>query len=97
MLPTSRSEIGMRTLYELGQREFDVPALREALASVLERGESFANLELTITFAHLGQRALVLSARPLVTDAEKTPSLILLEIEDVSERKRREEAILASE
>jgi two-component system CheB/CheR fusion protein len=97
MFPTSRSEIGMRTLHELGDREFDVPALRNAIASVLERGEGFAHLELTISFAHLGERALVLSARPLVTGADKAPGLILLEIDDVTERKRREEAILASE
>jgi two-component system sensor kinase FixL len=64
---------------------------------VVERGEGFAHLELTITFAQLGLRTLVLSARPLVTGAEEQPRLILLEIEDVSERKRREEALLASE
>ena len=40
---------------------------------------------------------MVLSARPLAAGGEATPDLILLAIEDVTERKRREEALVESE
>jgi PAS domain S-box-containing protein len=94
---TSAGETANRFLHELGEHEWDVPALRRALARVVERKESFIDLELTITFARVGRRTMVFSARPLAAGGENTPGLILLEIEDVTERKRREEAILESE
>jgi len=97
MFQTSAGETANRPLYELGEHEWDVPPLRRALAGVVERKEGFKDLELTLTFARLGRRTMVLSARPLAAGGENTPRLILLEIEDVTERKRREEALLASE
>jgi two-component system CheB/CheR fusion protein len=97
MFQTSSDETEKRILYELGEHEWDMPALRMALARVLERQEGFAHLELAITFARVGRRTLVLSARPVTNGVEDAPGLILLEIEDVTERKRREDALLASE
>ncbi len=97
MFQTSTGETANRPLYELGEHEWDAPPLRRALAGVVERKEGFIDLELTLTFARLGRRTMVLSARPLAAGGEKTSGLILLEIEDVTERKRREEALLASE
>jgi two-component system CheB/CheR fusion protein len=94
---TSAGETANRVLHELGGHEWDVPALRRALARVVERKESFIDLELTITFARVGRRTMVFGARPLAAGVENTPGLILLEIEDVTERKRREEALLESE
>jgi two-component system, chemotaxis family, CheB/CheR fusion protein len=97
MFQTSTGETENRLLYDLGEHEWDVPPLRRALAGVVERNESFHDLELTITFARLGRRTIELSARPLAEGGKTTPGLLLLEIANVTERKRREEALLESE
>ncbi len=95
MFRASRDETENRLLYELGDHEWDVPALREALAGVLPRKKGFAGLELTFDFARLGRRTMLLSARPLA--AGGGPGLILLGMGDVTERKGREEALRESE
>ena len=97
MFHTSSGKTANRPLHELVEHELDVPALRRGLAGVVERKESFTHLELTTTSPRIGRRTMVFSARPLAAAGETTPDLILLEIDDVTERKRREEALFESE
>ena len=96
MFGTSSDKTENRILYELRAHEWDVPALREALAGVLPQKKSFAGLELTFDFPRLGRRTMLLTACPLIGRGGGT-GLILLGMEDVTERKRREEALRESE
>jgi len=83
-------------LYELGDSQWDIADLRGLLGKVLERGEHFNDFAVTSRFPSLGQRTMLLNARRLVQVEAESPS-ILLAIEDVTERKAREEALQLSE
>lgn len=83
-------------LYDLEDRRWDSPVLRGLLGKVLERGEHFRDFAVTGDFPTLGSRTMLLNARRLVQVEAETPS-ILLAIEDVTERKVREEALQLSE
>jgi two-component sensor histidine kinase len=81
----TRAEAEGRPLYELGDGQWDVPALRRLLGDVLARDTAPADVEVTHGFATPGERTLRLSARRLAG-----LDLILLAIEDVTERRRAE-------
>ena len=76
-----------RLLYDLGDGQWDIPRLRELLENILPRNTSFKNFEVEHHFEKLGQRTMRLNAQRL-----DDLHLILLAIEDITERKRSEEA-----
>jgi PAS domain S-box-containing protein len=80
-----------RPLYELGAREWDVPALRQLLEAVLPQNTSFDDFQIDHDFPRLGRRVMLLNARRLYREAERTDR-ILLAIEDVTARRQAEEA-----
>jgi two-component system, chemotaxis family, CheB/CheR fusion protein len=69
-----------RRLYELGDRQWDIPALRELLETVLPRDRSFEGYVVEHDFPTLGRRRMLLSARRIVSKTADT-RLILLAIE----------------
>ena len=80
-------------LYELGNGEWDIPALRTLLQDILPRECGFENFEVTKEFPALGQRTMLLNARKLRREENPT-GLILLQIEDITDRKRSDTALL---
>jgi two-component system CheB/CheR fusion protein len=72
-----------RRIYELGNHQWDIPALRELLDNVLLRGDSFESYEVEHDFPAIGQRKIMLNARRIVDRMGKT-QLILLAMEDAS-------------
>ena len=83
-------------LYELGNRQWDIPRLRELLEDILPKNTSFNDFEVEHAFPDIGTRTMLLNARRLYQDARKT-QMILLAIEDITDRKRAEEALQESE
>jgi transcriptional regulator with GAF, ATPase, and Fis domain len=84
-----------RLLYELGNGEWDIPALRTILEDILPRESEFENFEVTKDFPPLGRRTMLLNARKLWREENPT-ALILLAIEDITDRKRSDEELLRS-
>ncbi len=78
-----------RFLYELGHGQWDIPALRTLLQEVLSKNASFQDFEVDHDFPTIGRRTMLLNARQIRWYGSKTP-LILLPIEDITERKRAE-------
>jgi PAS domain S-box-containing protein len=76
-----------RFLYELGNRQWDIPRLRSLLEEILPLDHYFNNFEVEHPFERIGRRTMRLNARYL----DKV-EMILLAIEDITERKRAEEA-----
>ncbi|MDX1689043.1 MAG: chemotaxis protein CheB [Candidatus Promineifilaceae bacterium] len=74
-----------KTLYELGNGQWDFPELRELLQEVVDgpAGET-VTYDLEHDFPHIGRRTVHLEARLLEVDDES--QMILLTIEDVSDR-----------
>jgi two-component system CheB/CheR fusion protein len=70
-----------RRLYELGDHQWDIPALRELLENVLPRDSSFEGYPVEYDFPGVGKRRLLLNARRIVGKTADT-QLILLVMED---------------
>ncbi|MFQ5793311.1 MAG: histidine kinase dimerization/phospho-acceptor domain-containing protein, partial [Acidobacteriota bacterium] len=88
---TSEETVGKR-LYDLGDRQWDIPRLRMLLEDILPANTSFDDFEVDHDFPAIGRRVMVLNARRVYREANKT-QMILLAIEDVTRRKRAEEEI----
>jgi chemotaxis protein methyltransferase CheR len=72
-------------IYELGNHQWDIPRLRELLESILPHNAVFKDFEVEHTFDNIGRKIMHLNARRIYNKENKT-SLILLSIEDVTER-----------
>ncbi len=72
-------------IYNLGNRQWDIPTLRNLLEEILPDKKSFVDFEITHNFPEIGEKQLLLNAREIIniTGSEK---LILLAIEDYTER-----------
>jgi two-component system CheB/CheR fusion protein len=75
-----------RALYELGNRQWDIPALRQLLEDILPQNTTFDDFRVTHEFDQIGRRTMLLNARRILSEAGQT-RLILLTIEDITERK----------
>ena len=81
----SREETEGRRLYDLGNRQWDIPDLRRILEEILPRNTAFDDFEVTHDFEQLGRRTLRLNARRIVGEAGGS-DLILLAMEDITDR-----------
>ncbi len=73
-------------IYDLGNRQWDIPKLRELLEKILPKVTSFDNFEVEHNFLDIGKRIMLLNARKIFRETNHTHS-ILLAIEDITERK----------
>jgi len=72
-------------LYELGNRQWDIPKLRELIEDILLMDTTFDGYEVEHEFEHIGRRVMRLNARRISGEVNKIP-LIFLTFEDVTER-----------
>jgi signal transduction histidine kinase/DNA-binding response OmpR family regulator len=79
-------------IYELGNGQWNVPALRTLLEEIIPRSSIFNDFELSHDFPAIGQRVMLLNARKL--KAGDHGELLVLALEDVTERRRAEEEVL---
>ena len=73
-------------LWELGDGAWDIPELRELLEEILPQSTTFDNYEVDHEFPKIGRKAFLLNARRLDHDSQS--GMILLAMEDVTERQR---------
>ena len=83
----AESETIGRRLDQLGNGQWAIPALQVLLEEVLPRDAQLEDFEVTHEFDHVGPRTMMLNARRLLDEDWRDP-LILLAIEDVTERRR---------
>ena len=72
-------------IYDLGNRQWDIPKLRELLEHILPENSAFHDFEVEHNFETVGRKIMHLNARRIYTEGNQT-QLILLAIEDVTER-----------
>jgi PAS domain S-box-containing protein len=82
-------------IYDLGNKQWDIPKLRELLETILPKKTTFDNYEVEHDFASIGKRIMLLNARQIQRVSGKE-GIILLAIEDITERKHIEEALKIS-
>jgi PAS domain-containing protein len=80
-------------IYELSNHQWDIPELRKLLEEVIPKHREFHDFPVEHDFPQLGVRTMLLNACQLVQEPDKPP-LILLAIEDITERKQAEEALI---
>jgi two-component system CheB/CheR fusion protein len=79
-------------IYDLGNKQWDIPRLRELLETILPQKATFDNYEVEHDFATIGRRIMLLNARQIqrVWGKER---IILLAIEDITERREIENGL----
>jgi PAS domain S-box-containing protein len=85
-----------KLIYDIGNREWDIPELKHLLEEILPQNTTFDNFEVEHDFPSTGRRVMILNARRIHDGGEKTQK-ILLAIEDVTARKQIEQEMTASE
>jgi PAS domain-containing protein len=81
-------ETEKQLIYDLGNRQWDIPKLRELLEDILPKTTSFDNFEVEHDFLGLGKRVMLLNARQIYQKASNRRKLILIAIEDITESKK---------
>src|SRR3989344_4652631 len=78
-----------RIVYELGNGQWDIPALRKLLEDILPKNTFFKGFEVAHEFPFIGRKVMILNARQIHskedTASELFPPIILLAMEDVTE------------
>lgn len=81
-------------IYALGSGQWNLPALRLLLEEILPHSSQFQDFEVELDFPSIGRRTMLLNARQ-IHQADNCMQIILLAIEDITERKRAEEKLKA--
>ncbi len=75
-------------LYDLGNRQWNIPRLRELLEDILPKNSYFYDFEITHTFPLIGERIMLLNASRIIQKTNHE-ELILLAIADITEVRNR--------
>jgi two-component sensor histidine kinase len=85
----TREETVGRSLWELGNGQWNIPSLRKLLAEIIPRHTTIEAYEVAHEFPMIGRRAMLLNARTVFYEGNNSTSL-LVAIEDVTERRALE-------
>jgi PAS domain S-box-containing protein len=86
MFCTSRGDTEGCHIFELGNRQWDIPALHTLLETVIPTRASVEKFEVVHDFPTIGQRTMLVNARKIIRPGKYDGS-ILLAIEDVSDER----------
>jgi two-component system CheB/CheR fusion protein len=79
-------------IYDLGNKQWDIPKLRELLETILPQKTTFDNYEVEHDFSTIGRRIMLLNARQIERGMGKE-RIILLAIEDITKRREIERGL----
>lgn len=79
-------------LFDLGNRQWDIPRLKELLEEMLPKSTTIEDFEVEHDFPAIGQKTMLMNARCIQSKTGAT-QMILLAIEDITERKLAEEEL----
>ena len=74
-------------IFELGNHQWDIPVLRDLLEKILSQNKVFDDFLVEHEFPVIGYRKMLLNARGIFQE-NREPQLILLAIEDITNRKQ---------
>ncbi len=79
-------------IYDLGNQQWDIPRLRTLFEEILPISTQFDNFEVEHNFPIIGRKIMLLNARRIYRK-DIGMQMILLAIEDITERRQREEEL----
>ncbi|MDP3741055.1 MAG: PAS domain-containing protein [bacterium] len=78
-----------KIVYELGNGQWNIPALRKLLEDILPKNTFFKGFEVTHRFPIIGLRTIILNARQIYLQEDTAsglfPPIIMLAMEDITE------------
>ncbi|MCX5695991.1 MAG: PAS domain-containing protein [Candidatus Omnitrophica bacterium] len=86
---TKPEETINRFIYDLGEHQWDIPGLRKLLNKILPQHKAVTDFQVEHDFIGIGKRVMFLNAEWIPREAVR-PQLILLAIEDITERRKIE-------
>ncbi|MFV5692155.1 CheR family methyltransferase [Flavobacterium sp. LT1R49] len=82
-----KEETEGKLLFDLGNKQWNIPKLGQVLNEIISKNNSFENFEVTHTFSGIGEKIMLLNAHLIIQKTNKE-QLILLAIEDITDRSR---------
>lgn len=79
-------------IYDLGNKQWNIPKLRELLENILPKKTTFDDYEVEHDFATIGRKIMLLNARQ-IEQARGKERIILLAIEDITQRREIEDGL----
>ncbi|MBM3143121.1 MAG: PAS domain-containing protein [Chloroflexi bacterium] len=92
MFQVSKEDTGKKLIYDIGNRQWDIPKLRELLENILPENTHFNDYEVDHSFPTVGHKTILLNARRVVAVSGQEP-LILLAMEDITEQKQHKKGV----
>ena len=86
----SQTDTVGRQFYRLGNEQWNIPRLRQLLEEVLPEKKAVKEFSVTHDFPEIGLRTMLVSGKRIDDVHGATPPVILLAIEDITERKLAE-------
>lgn len=83
----ARDDTVGRSLFDLGNRQWDIPELRRLVSEIIPRSTAVVGYEVTAEFPTIGSRTMLVSARRLVHPDNNSTSILIL-FEDVTDRRQ---------
>lgn len=83
-------------LYDLGNGQWDIPHLRVLIEDILPKNDTVDDYQIEHIFESIGRKTMLLNACKIREKKDDLP-IILLAIEDITERKRLEDLLTESE
>ncbi|MCW3092994.1 MAG: chemotaxis protein CheR [Ferruginibacter sp.] len=81
----SKSETEGLLIYDIGNRQWNIPRLKTALEKILPEKSKVSDFKITHLFQNIGERVVLLNASELI-NKNNEEKLILLSIEDITEK-----------
>jgi two-component system CheB/CheR fusion protein len=83
----AKEETEGRIIYDLGNRQWDIPDLRRLLGEILPQSSQFNDFPVEHHFPGIGRRRMMLNGRRVVQREAGGKAMILLAIEDVTDKR----------
>ncbi len=89
MFQVEQKDTENKVVYELGDGQWNIPALRKLLEDILPQNTFFKGFEVIHEFPFIGRKVMILNARQIHFKEESVsklfPSIILLAMEDITD------------
>jgi two-component system, chemotaxis family, CheB/CheR fusion protein len=85
----TRKDTEGQLIYDIGNGQWNIPKLKTLLEQVIPKNKQVDDYEVSHTFEHIGQKAMLLNAREIVRQ-DNRQKVILLAIEDITAKKELE-------
>jgi len=82
-----KDETQGQLLFELSNRQWDIPKLRRLLGEILPHNEKFEDFEVEHDFPGIGRKRMLLNGRKIIQKEINAQPMILLAIEDATSKK----------